>query len=80
MYETVAVPDDVIAYTATGSAPVVGISVGVLAATGNPVAIVTPEPPTKDAALEVISTPSESGTLPTVHTSVAVVLTLTCPV
>jgi hypothetical protein len=40
---------------------VVGISTGVLAATGNPVVVVTPDGPTKAAALEEISTLSLSG-------------------
>ncbi|HXY65906.1 MAG TPA: hypothetical protein VEI45_16505 [Mycobacterium sp.] len=52
-----------------------------LAATGKPVQAVTLElPPMNAAALELISTPSASGTLPTVQTSVAVVPALTCPV
>ena len=48
-----------IAYTATGSAPVVGNRTGVLAATGKPVEAVTLElPPMNAAALASISTPS----------------------
>jgi hypothetical protein len=42
---TVAVPLETIAYKLNGSAPVVGTVTGVLAATGNPVAAVTPELP-----------------------------------
>jgi hypothetical protein len=73
-YLTVAVPKLVIPYTATVSAPVVGIRTGVLAATGKPVEPVTPEPPMKADAELLINTPSASGTLPTVHTSVAACL------
>jgi hypothetical protein len=65
------VPELVIPYTATGSAPVVGIRTGVLAATAKPVEAVTPELPMKAAAELLISTPSACGTLSTVHTSVA---------
>jgi len=43
--ETVAVELPTTAYKLSGSAPVVGTSSGVLAAIGNPVEVVTPEPP-----------------------------------
>jgi hypothetical protein len=68
------------AHNSSGSAPVVGTSTGVLAATGNPVEAVTPEPPMKAAALPLTNTPSFSGADPIVATNVAVVSTLTCPV
>jgi hypothetical protein len=48
----VAVPDETTPKSSRTSAPVVGISTGVLAGTGSPVDAVTPEPPTKAAALE----------------------------
>ena len=51
----------------------VGISTGVLAATGNPVEVVTPDGPTKAAALEEIRTLSSSGAGPLVNIAVAVV-------
>lgn len=57
----------------------VGISTGVLAATGNPVEVVTPDGPTKAAALELISTPSSSGAGPLVNIAVAVVPVATGP-
>ena len=56
--------------------PVVEISTGVLAATGNPVEAVTPEGSTKAAALELISTLSLSGIV-CVNIAVAVVPTET---
>jgi hypothetical protein len=54
----VAVPEDTTPYRSSFSEPVVGISTGVLAGIGNPVEVVTPEPPTNSAPLEPISTPS----------------------
>jgi hypothetical protein len=58
---------------------VVGISTGVLAATGNPVEVVTPDGPTKAAALEEIRTLSSSGAGPLVNIAVAVVPVATGP-
>jgi hypothetical protein len=60
------------AYNVSGSLPVVGTRTGVFAAIGNPVVVVTPEPPPYAVALEVMRTPF-SGTAPVEHTSVAVV-------
>ena len=57
----------------------VGISTGVLAATGNPVEVVTPDGPTKAAALEEIRTLSSSGAGPLVNIAVAVVPVATGP-
>jgi hypothetical protein len=62
--ETVAVDEATTAYKSNGSLPVVGTNTGVFAATGKPVVVVTPGPPMKAAALELTSTPSQSGALP----------------
>jgi hypothetical protein len=67
------VPVDTTAYKLNGSLPVVGTSTAVFAAIGNPVEVVTPEPPTNEAALELISTPSLSGAGPLVNIAVAAV-------
>jgi hypothetical protein len=80
MWLTVAVLELTMAYNFSGSAPVVGTSTGVLAATGNPVEALTPEPPTKASAVLLTNTPSFSGADPIVATNVAVLSTLTCPV
>jgi hypothetical protein len=56
----------------------VGTSTAVFAAIGNPVVVVTPDPPIKAAALELTNTPSESGALPIEATRVAVVPTVVC--
>lgn len=76
--ETVAVELDTTAYKLSGSLPVVGSNTGEFAAIGNPVVVVTPAPPRNAAALELTNRPSESGALPTVATSVAVVPTVVC--
>jgi hypothetical protein len=61
----VAVPELVTPYTATGSAPVVGIRTGVLAATGKPLDAVTPEPP-MNAAAELARRLGSGGPLPSI--------------
>jgi hypothetical protein len=73
------VPVDTTAYKLNGSLPVVGTSTAVFAAIGNPVEVITPEPQTNEAALELISTPSLSGAGPLVNIAVAVVPVATRP-
>jgi hypothetical protein len=76
-YDTVA--DDVVtAYTASSSAPVNGIVTGVVAGIGNPVPLVTPDPPIHDAALAYTSA-CVMGAGPAWNNFVAVPVAATCP-
>jgi len=65
------VPLDTTAYNHSDSLPVVGTRTEVFAAIGNPVVVVTPDPPMYAAALEDTGRPSESGAEPTDATKVA---------